>query len=359
MTRNRKKHSQRRGSFGAVLSLFILIFVSISLIGGCIGIQTRPGAELIYIPILIPPTPTKKSSPDPAAVAKASTTAITSTQTISGTLTPTATGAVTNSVPLSGTMPVVGTVRPTKTAIPTRERTPTRLPQATPTRQPTTAPTKAITPKPTSTFTPAPPPEPTPLPRTIYIGRHNSFSEGSSLFVVGEVFNGDQVPINSVRVLGSFYDSSGKLVAVQEAPVVLPQSEPGMPNPFKLTILGSADKIVRYELALEWDELSIIDYQVLTIVSAEVDEGDGEDDEEKQDRKLVGLIRNHGATAVNDIIIALTLYNSEGDVVDVFQEIPRETSLVPNATTDFEILLPKDLEFEHFSIQAQGTLALF
>ena len=336
---------------------FALFFFALLLVAGCIGIQTRPGADLIYMPILIPPTTAPKSTVDPAAaataVALATAAPITNTQTITTSL------PITSSAPVAGTVPVTGTVRPTKTAVATRRATPTQRPQSTPTRPPTLTPTKVVTPKPTSTFTPAPPPEPTPLPRTAYIGRHNSFAEGSSLFVVGEIINGAQIPINGVRVLGSFFDSGGKLVAVQETAAVLPQSEPGMPNPFKLTVLGAASKIETYELVLEWDELTLIDYQILTIVGAELDEGDSEEEEEEQEHKLVGLIRNGGATAVNDIIISLTLYNAAGDAVDVLQEIPRETSLAPNTTTDFEILLPQDLEFEHFSVQAQGVLALF
>lgn len=169
---------------------------------------------------------------------------------------------------------------------------------------------------------------------------------------MGEVINGEHFPVFNVKVIGSFYDASGNLVGAQESVTELVQIEPELSSPFKLQVANSSGNISRYELTLVWDDVSIVDYEELTILSQETrDEGQLE---------IVGELRNDGSVAVRDIVVVVTFYDSSGAVVDVYRGSVAQPTLGRDETTTYTIPIPRsDLEYDHFTVQAQGALQLF
>ena len=184
------------------------------------------------------------------------------------------------------------------------------------------------------------------------MGSHQGFVSDGSYVVVGEVLNGEPFPVFNVKVIGSFYDSSGNLVAAQESLVDLAQIEPELSSPVKLQVDNSGGSISRYELTLVWDEISIVDYEELTILSQETRSDGG--------LTVVGELRNDGSVTVKDIVTVVTFYDSAGQVVDVYRGTVSSSTLAPNETGGYSIIVPNpDLAYDHFSVQAQGALQLF
>jgi hypothetical protein len=195
-----------------------------------------------------------------------------------------------------------------------------------------------------------PPPTATRIPSTVFLGRHQGFAADASYYVVGEVLNGDAYPVFNVKVIGSFYDSNNNLVAAQESTTFFPQIEPELSSPFKLQVANSSGNIDRYELTLTWDDISIIDYEELAVVSAEEDRTAGQ---------IAGDLRNDGSVSVQEIVVVVTLYSAEGAVVNVVQGTVSQPVLGANETTPYTITLPPDVSYERFEVQAQGVLKLF
>jgi hypothetical protein len=237
---------------------------------------------------------------------------------------------------------------PAPTATPSRTATAT----ATLTRTPTGTPTRAASPTPTVTATAATPPATsTPIPGTVFLGSHQGFATDGGYVVVGEVLNGEAFPVFNVKVIGSFYDSNGNLVAAQESLVELAQIEPELSSPVKLQVADNGT-ISRYELTLVWDEISIVDYEELTIVSQEARDENG--------LTIGGELRNDGSVTVKEIVTVVTFYDASGAVVDVYRGTVDTATLAPNATATYTIRVANpDLEYDHFSVQAQGALQLF
>lgn len=303
-----------------------------------------------------------------ATVAPTSTRATTTTVTPIGTPTLVATAPTAQPTGSTATPPIAqptgststpATAQPTPSSTATRPTTPSatatpsRTATASPTRTPTGTPTRAATPTLTVTATAATPPAtPTAIPGTVFLGSHQGFATDASYVVVGEVVNGESFPVFNVKVIGSFYDSSGNLVAAQESMADLTQIEPELSSPVKLQVANSGGSISRYELTLVWDEISIVDYEELTILRQEVEQGDG--------LAVVGELRNDGSVTVKEIVTVVTFYDSAGQVVEVAQGTVSSSTLAPNATATYRIqIADPDLAYDHFTVQAQGALQLF
>ena len=326
---------------------------------------TIPPITITSTPIITIPTTM------PTAVPITLTPPITSTVPITATVVPSGTKAATTATSTAavGTATLVATAptaQPTgNTATPTPSgtltrattpsptATPSRTATTTPTRTPTGTPTRAATVTPTATAPSATPAAtPTAIPGTVFLGSHQGFVSDGSYVVVGEVLNGEPFPVFNVKVIGSFYDSSGNLVAAQESLVDLAQIEPELSSPVKLQVDNSGGSISRYELTLVWDEISIVDYEELTILSQEARTDGG--------LTVVGELRNDGSVTVKDIVTVVTFYDSAGQVVDVYRGTVSSSTLQPNETAAYTIAVPNsDLAYDHFSVQAQGALQLF
>ena len=170
---------------------------------------------------------------------------------------------------------------------------------------------------------------------------------------MGEVINGASAPVYNVRVIGTFYDEANNVVAATEGAAILPMTEVELPNPFKLQ-LANAPSFSRYELNLAWDDFSIITYYPLSVLSQETAE-----DKEAETLKIVGEIHNDGVSPVENIVLEVTFYDADGQVVNIYTGAPDERMLAPDQTSAYTIDVPDPtISFESFWVQAQGALAL-
>ncbi len=257
---------------------------------------------------------------------------------------------------LTATETITATIMPTETPTATLPLTPTLTPPVTPeppAATDTPAPTDTPTPSPTATSTPTPtegpPPTPTSLPEAIFLRGHRSFTRGSDLFVVGEAGNGSGYPVYNVTVIATFFDDAGQLVGATEAPAFLPQTAPMQNNPFKLRLANAPANVAAYELSLRWDDLTLMGYERVTVLSEELDMEDG--------IEVRGELRNDGPAAIANVMAVVTFYTETSDVADVYAASVASTELDPGETTTYSLRIDApDLAFESFFVQTQGVL---
>lgn len=315
------------------------------------------------------PTPVTATATAPmtatATVTTTGTPPVTPTGAITGTGTPTspgtgapATGTPPPGTPLPGTrtaMPTAATPSPTATATrsapPSPTRTGTSTPIGTMTATPTGGAPGTVTATP-GTPTPATPPAtPTAIPGTVFLSNHRGFALDGTYYVVGEVINGERFPVFNTKVIASFYDANNNLVGAQESVTALVRIDTELSSPFKLSIPDSGN-IDHYELTLVWDDISIVDYQALTILSQEA-RTDGQ-------LEVFGELRNDGSVAVSNVVVVVTFYDATGGVVDVYQGTVSKPNIARDETATYTISIPNaELDYDHFMVQAQGVLKLF
>lgn len=293
------------------------------------------------------------------------------------TTTPVITGTLTPATPVTPTRPLTGTVQPTATApapeTPGTPRAPVAptAPAATATQPPTITPTRTNTPAPTATATatstPSPtvtptatatptggPPTETPTPApsgTVYVRSHRGFARDGAFHVAGEVVNATAGAVFRVRVVGSFFNDSGQMLATQEAYGFLVQTEPEQRNPFRMRVDNLGGEITRYELAVHWEDISVVTFADLAVLSAEMRENNGDE--------VVGELQNDFNENLGSLVVVVTLYDDAGNVIDAYQSAPRATQLAPGETTSYEVLVTPDLPVATFTVQAQGRRAIF
>lgn len=331
------------------------------------GVATTLIVLLLACMPIQPLTPT----PDPEQPTDGSL-SVTATVTVTGTVPLTDTSPLTDTAPLTGTvtptatMPISATVTPTSTVVPTTtvvptetvsptgtpvEETPTATsqPSVTPTTPPTATPVPTNTPAPTATFTPGPPPTATPLPATVFARNHRSYRDGADMIVVGEAVNGSAAPVYGVKTIVTFFDGGNRLVGAQESTAYLPQTLPTQANPFKVRLVDAPSTVSHYEVNLTWGDLSVMSYDRATITREDVQQGD-------DGVSITGEVRNDHLMELRGLVVAVTLYDDSGTVVDVLTGATGVATLPPGESTTFEAHSTRPLTFASHLVQVEGMM---
>ncbi len=180
------------------------------------------------------------------------------------------------------------------------------------------------------------------------MGTHRSYSEGSTLYVVGEAINGSKTPVYNLTIIATFYDTAGNLVGATEALTFLPQTLPTQANPFKLQLSNAPSTVHSYELRVRWDELTLRSYDRATITREEVHQESG--------TQIVGDIRNDHRSVLQDLNVVATFYDETGAVLEVVTGRSSTTDLEPNATATFSIQSRQNIAFDSYLVQIEGVL---
>lgn len=322
------------------------------------------------------PAPQTSTATLTATVVPTGTALPTSTIVPTMTTVPTATVVPTDTAPVTGTVVPTMTTVPTATTVPTMTTVPTgtltatpippapsgtpstpgptappstppSTPPATPTPStpaPTVPPTPTVTPTPTE----GPPPTNTPLPSTVFVRNDSTYTEGSSLYVVGEAVNGGPAPVYNVQVIATFYNANGEIVGANSGMTLLPRTQPTQANPFKLQLSPPPPNAARYELALTWDDLTIATFDRATITREELNQEGG--------IEIVGDIRNDHRSELRNLQAVATFYAANGTVVDAVAGSVGSSTLAPGASTTFTIQSSRSFTFDHYLVQVEGML---
>ncbi len=192
--------------------------------------------------------------------------------------------------------------------------------------------------------------EPPPPVASVHVRSERSYVQGLRRYVVGEVLNDSTIPAYDLEVMARFYDASDQLVAVQDAYSELSATRPDQRNPFNLVLWNAPATIAHYQLSLSWRTSTILDYQPITVLSKQIRDNYGVE--------VFGEVRNDQASEMRSVKVAVTFYDSGGEVVDIDSGYGSVTTLAPGATTAYRVsTFNSSLVFASYEVQAEGYVA--
>jgi hypothetical protein len=170
--------------------------------------------------------------------------------------------------------------------------------------------------------------------------------DGSTLFVVGEAINGSPAPVFGLKVIATFYDIGGRLIGAQETLALLPATQPTQPNPFKLQLANAPGNVERYDLSLTWDEISVAEFDRVTITREEVNQEEG--------LEINGDVRNDHTSELRNIVVVATFYDATGAVLDTVPGSVGNPNLAPGESTTFSVQSATAIPYASYLVQTQG-----
>lgn len=225
--------------------------------------------------------------------------------------------------------------------------TPTFVATAPPTETPTATiipPTKTPTPTATPTATVVP----TPLTPHVTIKSNRFFTKSSLVYVAGEVANTGLAPAYLVKIQAKFFDANSQLLAVTDGYTALEMTSPGAVNPFKLILTNPPAEIAQYQLNLSYQVDGLFAYRPITVVSQQVRDNFGVE--------VFGELRNDAERTVRSPKIAVTFYDMNHNVVDVYSGV-NSGDLAKAESVVYSLQTFSQIEYNTYEVQAQSYLA--
>jgi hypothetical protein len=199
-------------------------------------------------------------------------------------------------------------------------------------------PTPTSTPGPTPTATPAPPL----LVEVLTITPHSS---GGDLVLLGEVQNLGSRPVKSLDATATVYDANGAVLGTQTSYVKTPLALnlwrtgvllPGEIAPFYI-IIDSPGSWEDWKIELDYKEAADSDfddhYYDLEILN---DQGRAVN-ELLYNYRVSGEIKNTGLLETGNVRIVVTLYDSQGRIIGVQEEMTEDDELLPGEVVAFSV----------------------
>jgi hypothetical protein len=200
---------------------------------------------------------------------------------------------------------------------------------------------------PTQTPTPGPTPTPTPAPPLLVevINTTPHTDSFGDLVLLGEVQNLGSRPVKQLDAVATLYDAEGAVLASDSSYVVTPWAFnlwrtgvllPGEIAPFHI-IIDSPGQWEDWEIELKYEEAADSDfddhYYDLEILN---DQGRAVN-ELFYNYRVSGQIENIGSLETGNVRIVVTLYDAEGRIVGVEEEMTSDDELLPGETVSFSV----------------------
>ncbi len=177
--------------------------------------------------------------------------------------------------------------------------------------------------------------------------------DGSNAFIVGELKNNFNYPVEFVKVIARLYDSKGKLIDTDYTYSYLDVIKPGQKSPFKLLVLDDniASRINRYSLEVSSRHADSALPKGLKIQRGEEGvNGYGW-------YQLVGEVTNTGTRTAKFVKVIATFYNKAGKGIDADYTYTEPSDLAAGKTAPYKVtLLDEDIssKVKSISITAQS-----
>jgi len=260
-------------------------------------------------------------------------------------------GAITRLRPTATASP---SATPGPSVTPSAQRTPTPTPtQSSPglVRTATVTPTVTATPSPTPTATQTSTPSVTAepgRPLTLSVVSHRRYEDNfGELRIVGELKNDFDVDAQAVIVTVSLYDAQGRRLDRVTVPALLKYVRAGQRAPF-LIVRPLPDGLHSYALSAAGVSTTQLPSASLAVV------------EKKQYEDQAGLyhvegrVSNVGATTVDHVRVALTIYDADGDVVNAEAVYTTPQRLAPGESGAFHITVLQFPNAQRYTVQVEG-----
>ncbi|MBM3895908.1 MAG: DUF3426 domain-containing protein [Thaumarchaeota archaeon] len=158
--------------------------------------------------------------------------------------------------------------------------------------------------------------------------------DDEALHIVGEIYNGLEVPLNQIQVKVVLYSSDNQKVDEITTTPLLNTIMPEMKAPFDLVITGkNARNVDSYSLDIDY-KMSYPKNQVIEITSSEYSR-------DKLDNTVIsGKVANRGDITANTVVVVATLYDLDGNVVAVSKAHAEPDYLRTNDEMFFFVTIP-------------------
>jgi len=241
----------------------------------------------------------------------------------------------------------------TPTPTPTATQTPTTTATATPTPIPTTTQTPTNSPTQSPTKAPSPTVNPTPDPTTTQspiILSHTSYTDDSGYYkIVGEVKNTLNTNLRFVEIIATFYDSENIVIGTDYTFTDISILVPNQKSPFEISSFPDKITPASYKLTIDYQTTTQQPLAGLTILShtASYDTSGY--------HKIVGEVKNNGASTAEFVEVISTYYDSTGKVIGTSYTFTDPSDINKGDTAPFEIKsFPRKITPASYELQVQG-----
>ena len=200
--------------------------------------------------------------------------------------------------------------------------------------------------------TPVPPtatPGPNPQPEGVYVRDYQSYVQGNTRYIIGEVVNNTDQRASLVKIDERFYDSDGKLIFTDYTFVLQDRIAPGARAPFYDIDSAPPSGIARVDVAVSaWSERMNLDYRDLTVLSHQTGPTS------YGGLQVTGELRNDQPVILRSAQVFVTFYDAAGKVVNVAVGYASNSTPRPGETTIFSFNALRNTPFATYQIYAQG-----
>lgn len=150
------------------------------------------------------------------------------------------------------------------------------------------------------------------------------------MHIVGEVENGSQQTLSSIRITANLFNNSGGLIDTRSSYVRLDHTRPGQTNCFDILVLTPPADFAYYEFERPTFYTNNDAIPSLTIFN---DSGTYSG----QTYTVLGQVRNDGSARVNSVEVVSTLFDENDTVIGCAGTYVSSTDLDPGQTSSFRI----------------------
>jgi hypothetical protein len=203
------------------------------------------------------------------------------------------------------------------------------------------------TPTPTPSVTPSP--SPTGVANVSVLSASDYYDEYGYFTVVGEVENTLGTNVHWVKIVATFYDSSGTVIGTDYTYTTIDTLKPNQKSPFELSSYPDEITPASYDLDVEYYTTQLQPFEGLTILSqtASIDTSGY--------HNVVGEVKNNGASEATFVKVVVTYYNSAGKVIGTTFAYTQLDTINAGATSPFELSsYPLAITPASYDLQVQG-----
>jgi hypothetical protein len=174
---------------------------------------------------------------------------------------------------------------------------------------------------------------------------HHRYSSTNWIYIIGELRNPYELPLEQVNVTATLYDGDHQVVAVTSSLSSLPVVLPNGRSPFKIgTDLWVA--IHSYSLQAQGRPSGMPRQDLVVTNHAHYSEG--------RWLQVFGEVRNLGQTPASGVRAVVTLYDAAGGVSGTAYALAQTRVLSPGESAAFRCGINHWPDFDHYVIQVQG-----
>ncbi len=192
--------------------------------------------------------------------------------------------------------------------------------------------------------TPTPPPDSASGPAEVT--SDVSYTEGDYLYIIGEVENTSNTPMEYVKLVATLYDDKDSVVGTESTYTILDVIPPGGRSPFEM-MTSDWDGMTRYKLQVQSSEGDLPETLVSVVSHRQRIDGDY--------YHIVGEVKNEGGAPVEYVKVIATLYDEADKVVGVTYSYAILDAVPAAGKSPFELTTDRWAGAVRYEIQAQAS----